>query len=150
MDTPGLAGCEGSEGCTRVGAPQHELPLGCAGYHHVGAWRLPQLCHMQTPLKIAASSPHPSVQHHQDSHSNQSICSAMWTSARVGGACRGQGREGPGGLDERGDISRGTRVECLYIPVLPCHPVVLCGWHVAQGCSLHPATRLLVSNSCVF
>lgn len=146
---PGLAGCKGSEGCTRVGAPQHELPLGCASYHHIRAWRLPQLCHMQPSLKIATSTPHQSIHHHQNSNCNQQTCNAMWTTAWMRGTCRGQSREQPGSLDERGDISGGTRVKCLYIPVLTCHPIVLCGWHVAQGCSLQPATEVLVRNKCI-
>ena len=42
----------------------------------------------------------------------------------------------PGGSDERRDIPRSTWVKGLYIAVLPSHPVVPCGWHIAQGCSL--------------
>ena len=54
MALPAGASCEGSEGSARIGPPQHELPLSCAGYDDIRACRLPQLCHMQAALQVAA------------------------------------------------------------------------------------------------
>lgn len=63
---PGGAGCESSEGSTRVGPPQHELPLGRASYDDIRAWWLPQLCHMQASLQVAAG------------HHTLALCTGMY------------------------------------------------------------------------